>query len=534
MLMIALNFEFDNYCFLGVVVQVTKVSICMSSYNYANYLNEAIDSVLNQSFKDYELFIIDDASIDDSWSIIQSYHDPRIFSYRNLINRNDREWMRKVIFENASGEYIAIHHSDNVWEPQKLQKQVDFLDSHPEIGAVFTSALIIDEYSKPFENKSHFYYSIFDQPNRTRQEWLNFFFYHGNALCHPSILIRKNCYEDCGFYRNGFIQLPDFEMWVRLCMKFEIHVIPEKLIRFRVISNEMNISGSREDSRIRNQFENLQLLENYRSIPTIQELELIFPQAKEFIRANEYDKDYILARIALKSNVGNPAIHLFGLRLLFEIFDDPSRADRLRELHGFTRKDYRALTGKYDVFSTEEKNCLFWQLKEKDQTISALISQVAVKDKVVDAISDQLIEIKNDRKLKIISSLGQWTELFAPNKSIFNRILHNLYRVLILPTIRLIQNQRLQQDISLIRSSGIFDVNWYLEKYPDVADEKIDPFEHYLIYGGFEGRDPGPGFSSEWYLRSYSDVKIAGMNPLIHYIKYGMKERRPLNLEHHD
>ena len=64
------------------------------------------------------------------------------------------------------GEYIAINHSDDVWEPQKLEKQVAFLDAHPEIGAVFSDALIIGENSEPFQDVSHAYYKVFNQPNR--------------------------------------------------------------------------------------------------------------------------------------------------------------------------------------------------------------------------------------------------------------------------------------------------------------------------------------------------------------------------------
>lgn len=80
--------------------------------------------------------------------------------------------------------------------------------------------------------------------------------------------------------------------------------------------------------------------------------------------------------------------------------------------------------------------------------------------------------------------------------------------------------------INLIRASGLFDENWYLSKNPDVAQAKVDPLLHYLRYGGFEGRDPGPEFNSSWYLATYKDVKKAKINPLIHYLRYGKQERR--------
>jgi len=77
---------------------------------------------------------------------------------------------------------------------------------------------------------------------------------------------------------------------------------------------------------------------------------------------------------------------------------------------------------------------------------------------------------------------------------------------------------------ALIQSSGLFDERWYLANNPDVAQAKMDPVFHYLQFGGIEGRDPGPNFSSNWYLHTHKDVKKAGVNPLVHYLKYGKAE----------
>jgi len=89
-------------------------------------------------------------------------------------------------------------------------------------------------------------------------------------------------------------------------------------------------------------------------------------------------------------------------------------------------------------------------------------------------------------------------------------------------------------DLRLLRSSGLFDEAWYLDHNPDVAQAKVDPLLHYLRFGGFEGRDPGPNFSSAWYLDTYEDVKKAGLNPLVHYLKHGRDEGRHPNLENID
>jgi glycosyltransferase involved in cell wall biosynthesis len=489
---------------------VSKVSIYMPSYNHAKFLCEAIDSVLNQTFSNYELFIVDDASTDQSWSIIQSYKDPRIHSFRNDINRNDKWVMRKVIFEIATGGYIAIINSDDIWEPKKLQKQVDFLDSHPGIGVVFTRAMIIGENGEPFEDKSHFYYNIFDQPNRSRYEWLKYFFYKGNALCHTSILIRKSVYDNCGFYRNAFLQIADYDLWVRVCQKYEIYVIPEKLTRFRVRLNQMNVSGIRLDTRIRHQFEKLQLLDNFSKITKFRELVKIFPNAQKYYREDGSDIGYVLGMLSLNSS--RPVNQLFGLELLFNAINDPVRSKKINSLYGFSKNDFVKLTAKYDVFSIEEKDNLLSQIND---------------------LTAQLRVITNSKKWKITIILARISALVAPKTSLRYRILSKLYRVIVYPIGVIRKNRKIRKDVLLIGSSGYFDEPWYLTNNPDIAEKKITPCKHYLLYGGFEGRDPGPKFSSGWYLEVNTDVKNNRVNPLLHYLKYGKSEGRSAkNVEH--
>ena len=326
----------------------------MSSYNYARYLRQSIESVLCQTFSDFELFIVDDASTDDSWQIIQSYQDSRVHGIRNPVNRNDKIIMKEVILGQASGEYIAVHHSDNLWMPKKLEQQVRYLDENPNTGAIFTQVQLIDQEGSDFSDSSHPYHGVFDQPNRNRQEWLNFFFFCGNALCHPSVLIRKKVYEECGFYRNGLMQLPDLDMWVRVCLAYEIFILPQKLVKFRIEANRNNISGDRVDSRNRLRFENMQVIDQFKTISNFEEFEKIFPQAEKYYNPEGYDLSFILGKLIFETGSQGPERVLFGLQLLFDVISDPSRAPLIEKLYGFTHKDFAQLCGKYDLFAVEE------------------------------------------------------------------------------------------------------------------------------------------------------------------------------------
>ena len=112
----------------------------------------------------------------------------------------------------------------------------------------------------------------------------------------------------------------------------------------------------------------------------------------------------------------------------------------------------------------------------------------------------------------------------APPGSLRARMLHKIFGVITFPFRK--KNKELGNELAVIRSSVLFDADWYLANNPDVARAQEDPATHYLLTGGFEGRDPSPYFDSSWYLDAYLDVRKTGINPLVHYLKYGIKEDR--------
>ncbi len=351
---------------------MSRVSIALTSFNHEKYLRQSIDSVLNQTYKDFDLYVLDDASTDNSWEIINGYSDPRFHAYRNEINRSGD--FLSLNPNQINSDFIAIHHSDDAWEPTKLEKQVAFFDENPEVDAVFTHVKIIDEEGNTFSDKEHPYYDVFDQPNRTRYEWLNHFFYVGNALCHPSLLFRVNCVADL-IPRKGLVQLPDLDLWVQLCFQHNIHVIQEKLSCFRVRENEANVSGNRPDTRIRYQFEFLQVLQRYAKMPDKDELVLIFPEAEQYINQNNSDLLYALGMLALglpPNKPTNTPSKLFGLNLLFEALNDTNRSKQLKLYQLFDKKKFIELTTKHDIFSVETIQELNQMLSERDQHIKQL------------------------------------------------------------------------------------------------------------------------------------------------------------------
>lgn len=325
-----------------------KVSVILTSYNHEKYLKESIDSILAQTYQDFEVIIIDDCSSDSSWEIINRYDDPRIRKIRNDVNT---VWIIKEVIENiqVNGEYIAVHHSDDIWLPDKLQKQIDFLDYHSEYAGVFTSVEVIDEDGNAYADKEGFYYNLFETANRTRFEWLRYFFYEGNCLCHPSVLMRKEVYYNVRPFINGMYQICDMMMWILICQKYDIFVLPEKLVRFRILNKEKNTSGMRVDSQIRSSIELFLMLQSYQRIREKDEFLSVFPETEPYCIGEEFIPEYALAQLCINIK-GQDYYKLFGILLMFQLLNDESKADILEKQYNYNGKNFVNQIGKEDIF----------------------------------------------------------------------------------------------------------------------------------------------------------------------------------------
>ncbi|GJH35708.1 glycosyltransferase [Paraburkholderia hospita] len=226
-----------------------KVSVIMATYNHGRFVAEAIESVLSQDFTDFEFIISDDGSTDDTREVVASVSDPRIQFYPNTINRGACVVTNELISK-CRGTYIALLNSDDRWLDGKLSRQVEFLDTHPEIGAVFGRARFIDKDGAPIPASDLAFGTVFDQENRSRGDWLRRFFDQGNCLCHPTIMVRRSVYEDLGEFNNRYRQLPDMDMWIRLVKRYDLHVTDSCEIEFRIMPGE-NASSQNKVNAIR-------------------------------------------------------------------------------------------------------------------------------------------------------------------------------------------------------------------------------------------------------------------------------------------
>lgn len=212
------------------------VCVLIPSYNHQGFIQEALESVARQTFQDFNVIIIDDASQDTSLAVIIDFIRAHPQLAIKLIRHRNNEGAVQTLNELISistGKYLALLNSDDVWLPDKLRQQFQFLELHQDIGAVFTHAYFVDKNLNQLHASDVPFAEIFLKENRSRGSWLNYFFYNGNCLCHPSIMVRKSIYAQLGDFDIRFSQLPDMQMWIRMLKLTQIHIIQEPLVLLR-------------------------------------------------------------------------------------------------------------------------------------------------------------------------------------------------------------------------------------------------------------------------------------------------------------
>ena len=206
-----------------------KVSVVMSVYNGEKYLEEAIDSILNQTFEDFEFIIIDDGSTDRTLRIIKGYKDPRIV----LISRENRGLVKSLNegIEKAKGEYIARMDADDISMKDRLKKQVDFLDNDKRVVLLGSSMGVL--YSKSKQIVNHFV--LLGDTELRAEMFIRCPFVHGSTM------YRRSSAVDAGLYNSNYWPAEDYHFWLRLSMIGKISNLYEPLYVYR--ENDLGISS---------------------------------------------------------------------------------------------------------------------------------------------------------------------------------------------------------------------------------------------------------------------------------------------------
>jgi len=219
---------------------MTKVSVLMPIYNGERFLQLAIQSVLNQTYSNFELLIYNDCSIDNSLQIVKSFNDDRIkiFSFKE---NNGIVYSLNFLLKKAKGGFIARIDADDIWYKDKLEKQLAATNGKNENVFIACFARLIEDKGEPFPTKFK-QYSDFNDIKK--------YLPNSNFIIHSSVLISKDIFEEVGKYRDKYLHTEDYDLWLRILSKgIKIINLPEVLLDYRVSVYSVNFRFRKVQSK---------------------------------------------------------------------------------------------------------------------------------------------------------------------------------------------------------------------------------------------------------------------------------------------
>jgi glycosyltransferase involved in cell wall biosynthesis len=204
----------------------------MSVYNGERYLRQAVDSILNQTFTDFEFIIADDGSTDSTAAILDSYDDARIVRLRNKSNIGLTRSLNRGLHV-AEGTYIARQDADDVSLPERLERQVAFLDSHPAVGLAGSNYFLVDRNGAVLGDVRGLG-PLGGDVLKWRLLW-------GNTFAHPSVMFRHHLVQALGGYPEDCAYAQDYVLWLRLCLETDMAVLAQPLICLRKHDSKISV-----------------------------------------------------------------------------------------------------------------------------------------------------------------------------------------------------------------------------------------------------------------------------------------------------
>lgn len=409
------------------------VSVCINAYNSADVIGETLESVLNQTYKNLQIIVVDDCSTDNTAEIVKSYDDDRIELYTlpknfNISNANNE------CLHRAKGEYIAHIDSDDIWAEDKIEKQIKFLEENPQYGACFTHATLIDKTGRIFASGElpEAFLTLFDRENMTQAGFVRRFYDHSNFLCHSSVVMRMSVYEKLGDHDLTLNKLHDYDYWIRMNFICPLYIYPEKLVFYRIwhannstLGNAETIGHNEEYVRIAYKLVN--------DCPR----EIFLEAFSDKLQLKEYTDEELELE---KAFVLGGALHMYPdnkvleMKKLDELFKDKKYVELAEEKFGFTIRDLYNLHKNEIYFDKEEADKLKESLnsfkglyesekesarleREKNAELSRLNAEAEQRIQTLNAQYANLLGqynlVINSRSYRLFSPLRKIKKLFA-------------------------------------------------------------------------------------------------------------------------
>lgn len=216
------------------------ISVVMPVHNGGHFLAAALQSILNQSYDNFEFIIIDDASTDTSLSVIKEFDDPRIKLVINEQNLGVTRSLNKAITY-AQGRFIARHDCDDVALPTRLEKQLSYLQNNPDVACVGCNLIIINSDGKKTGEWQY-------PASSELVAWKLLF---NSAIAHPASMFSLDVFNRVGGYNESIKKAQDYELWSRMSKEHKLANIGEPLVKYRIHENAISQSKADEQIRVR-------------------------------------------------------------------------------------------------------------------------------------------------------------------------------------------------------------------------------------------------------------------------------------------
>lgn len=253
-----------------------EVSVVIPAYNAEKYLAETIRSVLDQTYNSYEVIVVDDGSSDGTLEVARSF-EPRIKALAK--SNGGPASARNLAIRNSRGAYIAFLDSDDLWTPDKLDRQVALLENNPAVGLTYSEALMFTEDKGERKVGERIGFTL----NPSFRSLL-----FGDYIPNSTVMIRRACVDKVGLLNESreLIGVEDYEYWMRVAKHFTMVGIPRPLAYYRI--REGNLMGDGSDI---NKGLNL-------SVAAIREIERLYP---DLWQENQVDRQMLLAKLHVRA-----------------------------------------------------------------------------------------------------------------------------------------------------------------------------------------------------------------------------------------
>jgi len=222
----------------GIKKMDPAVSVVIPAFNAEKYIKESINSILSQTFQDFEIIVVDDGSTDNTGKIIKQYGSKVNYIFQE---NSGPSKARNTAISVAKGKYIAFLDADDLWTPNKLELQVGFLESHKDVGMVFAdmitfneNGVIIESYLRKIKRKINgvnFYKNLLTEQHEVRDPFL--LLVQANFIPTGTVVVRKSCINKAGLFDETISSVEDLDMWMRMAICCKIGFVPHVLKKKR-------------------------------------------------------------------------------------------------------------------------------------------------------------------------------------------------------------------------------------------------------------------------------------------------------------